>query len=124
MNRVGRTVAVAGIAGLGWGAHAAQDLGLWEAVAAIGPGAYAVERADEMATVAQQLARGFVMDDVSSALVKALYRDLLSLHLDLDLDPRARTVSGTAAYKARRFSEGTLCRRAPKSALGWNHGSH
>ena len=34
--------------------------------------------------------------------------DLLSLHLDLDLDPRARTVSGTAAYKARRFSEGTL----------------
>ncbi len=72
---------LAGFAGLGWSAHASQDLGLWEAVAAIGPGAYAVQRADEMATVAQQLARGFIMDDVSSQLVKTLYRDLLSLHL-------------------------------------------
>jgi hypothetical protein len=67
--------------GLGAGVAASQDLGLWDAVSAIGPGEYAVERADEMATVAQQLARGFIMDDASSELVQTLYRDLLSLHL-------------------------------------------
>ncbi len=62
-------------------AQASESLGLWDSVAAIGPGHYAVLRDDEMASVAQQLSRGFVMDDVSSDLVRALYRNLLTLRL-------------------------------------------
>jgi hypothetical protein len=67
--------------GVGAAAQASESLGLWDSVAAIGPGPYAVLRADEMASVAQQLSRGFVMDDVSSDLVRALYRNLLTLRL-------------------------------------------
>jgi aminopeptidase N len=34
--------------------------------------------------------------------------DLLSLHLDLDLDPIKREVSGSARYRAKRFTSGPL----------------
>lgn len=62
-------------------ASSERDLGLWRAALALGDGEYAVARADEMAAVATQLVRGFVLDDASSELVRTLYRDLLSLNL-------------------------------------------
>ena len=58
-----------------------RDLGPWSAVASIGEPAYAVARVDELATVAQQVVRGFVLDDESSRLVRSLYRELFELDL-------------------------------------------
>ena len=59
-----------------------RDLGLWESVLALGEGEYAVERADEVAVVARQLAQGFVLDQESADLVRKVYRNLLSLNLE------------------------------------------
>ena len=71
-----------GLAAIGTVAASPQrDLGLWESVLALGTGEYAVERADEVAVVARQLAQGFVLDDDSADLVRNVYRNLLSLNL-------------------------------------------
>jgi hypothetical protein len=62
-------------------ASSGRDLGLWRAALSLGDAEYAVARADEMAAVATQLVRGFVLDDASAELVRTVYRDLLSLNL-------------------------------------------
>jgi aminopeptidase N len=51
---------------------------------------------------------GVVSPDARHEAVPDRRFDLLSLHLDLDLNPAARQVSGTATYKAKRFSKGPM----------------
>ena len=51
---------------------------------------------------------GAIAPDARQAAAPDRRYDLLSLHLDLDLDPSAGQIGGTATYKARRFAEGPL----------------
>jgi hypothetical protein len=77
-----RSAVLVGIVSCGAALGAAlSGLGLWNSVLALGEPEYAVERADEVAAVATQLTKGFVLDDKSADLVRSVYRDLLSLNL-------------------------------------------